>query len=103
MKTRGKILIFASFWLVASALAMLAFAGIISPQKDARHAEQVKLKAPVVGSPGEPLQLTLEIEDADNPLYASLSLDSGNRHAEIGSLKLPGNLEILRGVCGDNF
>ncbi len=91
----GRLVIFVCFWGTVSALAILALSGIITPGKATSAGNEARLLAPVTGFTGESLQISLDLEEKRGALHAAMVPDNGNRHAVVGSLDLPGNLENI--------
>ena len=95
MPARLKTIFLTLFWLVVSALAILAFAGIISPHPIRTERTEIKLSHRVTGTINKAHDITFKTNGPVKDPQASITLDTSNRHAIISSLQLPGNLENI--------
>lgn len=95
MPAKLKVIPLALFWLVISALLIVAFAGIISPHPMVNRHARVELTQKVIGTINKEHIAVLETDTSGNDLQASLSFDTSNRNAIITELQLPGNLENI--------
>ncbi|PLY01059.1 MAG: hypothetical protein C0623_05800 [Desulfuromonas sp.] len=95
MTGNGKAIAFISLGLTAATLGFLSFSGILTPHPTLSGDRRINLTNPVIASPGEKIQLTLNGNTIADLTSAAISVDIGNRDAISAVLKLPGNLQAV--------